>query len=145
MTKQTKSQEKRVLVVDDSRVTRQVIAAILNADPQLRVVGMAADGLEGVRLAAELKPDVITMDLNMPHMGGGEATRLIMAAMPTPIVVVTSISREDQIHGGLDILLEGALEIVQKPGSLSEKSYQAISDELVAKVKAVADVVFGGI
>ncbi|MCB9420331.1 MAG: response regulator [Ardenticatenaceae bacterium] len=141
MTNYKSKNAKRVLVVDDSTVTRKVIAAILNADPDLQVIGEAADGLEGVRLAAELRPDVITMDLNMPNMNGDEATRRIMAAMPTPIVVVTSISREDQIHGGLDILLEGALEIVQKPGSLSEKAYKVISDELVSKVKAVAQVI----
>jgi len=133
---------KRVLIVDDSKVTRQVIRTILESDAELAVVGEAENGAEGVKMAAELLPDVITMDLNMPVMNGGEATRQIMQNTPIPIVVVTSVSYEEQIHEGLDILLDGALEIVQKPGSWTTQTYGLVSAELLAKVKSVAYVTF---
>lgn len=130
----------RVLVVDDSATAREHIMAILSSDPEVEVVGEATDGVEGTEQAARLKPDVITMDIKMPRMDGHEATRQIMAATPTPIVVVTSVTRQEMIHEGLDILLAGALEIVQKPSAITAQGYEAISEELLAKVKAVSGI-----
>ena len=130
----------RVLIVDDSMTAREAIAAILTSDPLVYILGQAADGAEGVTLAAELKPDVITMDITMPNMNGYEATRQIMAENPTPIVVVTSVTREEMVHQGLNLLLAGALEIVQKPGNLTAQNREAIQEELLAKVKAVARI-----
>ncbi len=132
----------RVLVVDDSPTAREAIAAILKSEPGIQVVGEAADGLQGVELAAQLKPDVITMDINMPGMNGHDATKAIMAKTPTPIIVVTSITRQEMIRDGLDILLAGALEIVQKPSSLSEQGFDAVRAELIAKVQAIAQIKF---
>ncbi len=130
----------RVLVVDDSATARESIVAILNRSPAIEVVGAANDGVEGVELAARLRPDVITMDILMPRMDGHEATRQIMETTPTPIIVVTSVTRQEMIHRGLDILLAGALEIVQKPSSLTNQGFETISQELIAKVKAVSRV-----
>jgi two-component system chemotaxis response regulator CheB len=130
----------RVLVVDDSETARELITAVLHSDPEIEVVGRARDGVEGVAMTAELVPDVITMDINMPNMDGHEATRRIMAETPTPIIVVTSITRVEMVHLGLDILLTGALEIVQKPSALTEGGFQTISEELVAKVRAVSRI-----
>jgi len=132
----------KVLVVEDSPTARELITAILRGVPEIEVIGEAADGLQGVKLAAELKPDVITMDINMPRLNGYEATKQIMEASPTPIVVVTSASVQDMIHRGLDILLAGAVDIVEKPSSLTERDYQTISEELVTKVKAVSQIKF---
>lgn len=132
----------RVLIVDDSPTMRQAIAAILQSDPEIRVVGEAADGAEGVAMVARLKPDVVTMDIQMPNLNGAEATRQIMAKTPTPIVVVTSVARREMVWQGFDILLAGALEIVQKPSSLSAQGLRTMGAELVAKVKAVSEVKF---
>jgi len=134
----------RVLVVEDSATAREHITAILNGDPEIEVVGEATDGVEGVEQAARLKPDVITMDIKMPRMDGHEATRQIMATTPTPIVVVTSVTRQEMVHEGLDVLLLGALEIVQKPSTITTQSYEAISEELLAKVKAVSGIAVQG-
>lgn len=131
----------RVLVVDDSPTTREAITAILHSEPGIQVIGEAADGLQGVELAAQLKPDVITMDINMPGMNGHAATKAIMAKTPTPIVV-TTITRQEMIRDGLDILLAGALEIVQKPSSMTEQGFDAVRTELIAKVQAIAQIKF---
>ena len=84
----------RVLIVDDSAFMRKVLETIFNADDQLQVGGQAKDGREAVALAESLKPDVITMDINMPHMDGLQATAQIMTTNPKPIVIVSSESKE---------------------------------------------------
>ena len=132
----------RVLIIDDSTTARSLIRAIIDTDPNMQVVGEASDGLEGVEMAAELRPDVITMDVNMPYMNGYQATQVIMSSMPTPIVVVTSVSMDEMVHDGLNILLAGALEIVQKPSTLITRTPQSIADELLTKIIAVSQVNF---
>ena len=74
----------RVLIVDDSAFMRKVLESIFNSDDQLTVVGHAKDGREAVALAESLKPDVITMDINMPHVDGLQATAQIMTTNPRP-------------------------------------------------------------
>lgn len=130
----------RVLVVDDSITARESIAMILNSDPDVHVIGEAANGAEAIAQVAALKPDVITMDINMPIMNGFEATTHIMAQSPTPILVLTSVSLQELIHDGLDILLAGALEIVQKPGGRSDATFETIGSELIDKVKAISTI-----
>jgi two-component system chemotaxis response regulator CheB len=130
----------RVLVVDDSATARERTIAVLNSAPEIDVVGVAADGLEGVDLALRLKPDVITMDINMPRMDGHEATRRIMEMLPTPIVVVISVTRQEMVHKGLDILLVGAVEIVQKPSAPADHGHEAMSEELITKVRSVSEI-----
>src|SRR5277367_919274 len=101
----------RVLVVDDSAFMRKVLEGIFNADPQLQVVGHAKDGREAIALAESLKPDVITMDLNMPHMDGLQATAQIMTSNPRPVVIVSSESKEGA-DSTLKALELGAIEFV---------------------------------
>jgi two-component system chemotaxis response regulator CheB len=130
----------RVLVVEDSSTAREHITAILGNEEDIEVVGQAVDGAEGVRETVRLKPDVVTMDINMPSMNGHQATERIMDTAPTPIVVVTSVTREEMIHEGLDILRSGALDIVQKPSALTAQGYDAIRQELLTKVRAVSRI-----
>jgi CheY-like chemotaxis protein len=103
----------RVLVVDDSAFVRQALSRMLGSDPDLQVVGLAADGREGIDKVVALKPDVVTLDIQMPRMGGLEALKHIMAESPVPVLLLSSLTRE-----GAAITLQGlelgALDFVDK-------------------------------
>lgn len=119
----------RVLVVDDSDFQRGLITGILESDPQIEIAGQAKDGLEAVEKTLELKPDVITMDIQMPVMGGLEATRQIMAQKPTPIVIV-SVTILDEQKFAFTCMNQGALDFVPVGPQTG-----IVSEELIAKVK----------
>ncbi len=129
----------RVLVVDDSTFMRKVLETIFNADEFLQVVGHARDGREAIALSESLKPDVITMDLNMPHMDGLEATAHIMTTNPRPIVVVSSETK-DGATSTLKALELGAIEFVTKPSAGVDLDMQSIREDLVRKVRMAAKV-----
>ena len=102
----------RVLIVDDSAVVREMLKRMLESDPAIRVVGMAANGGEAVELTARLKPDLVTMDLVMPGMNGMEATERIMAYHPTPVLFFSSYFEREGMYSRLDALAAGALDIM---------------------------------
>jgi two-component system, chemotaxis family, protein-glutamate methylesterase/glutaminase len=129
----------RVLIVDDSAFMRKVLENIFNADDQLTVAGHAKDGREAVQLAESLKPDVITMDINMPHVDGLQATADIMTTNPRPIVIVSSESKEGAAST-LKALELGAIEFVAKPSSGVDLDMQSVKDDLLRKVRMAAKV-----
>src|ERR1700720_3373148 len=129
----------RVLIVDDSAFMRKVLETIFNADDQLQVAGHAKDGREAVALAESLKPDIITMDINMPHMDGLQATAQIMTTNPRPIVIVSSESK-DGAASTLKALELGAIEFVAKTNSAIDLDMQSIREDLLRKVKMAAKV-----
>src|ERR1700732_2593124 len=129
----------RVLVVEDSAFMRKVLEGIFNADEHLQVVGNAKDGREAVALAESLKPDVITMDINMPHVDGLQATAEIMTTNPRPIVIVSSESHEGAAST-LRALELGAIEFVAKPSGAIDLDMQTVKEELLRKVRMAAKV-----
>ena len=129
----------RVLVVDDSAFMCKVLETIFNGDSQLQVVGRARDGREAISLSESLKPDVITMDLNMPHMDGLQATASIMTNNPRPIVIVSSESKEGA-SSTLKALELGAIDFVTKPSSGIDLDMQSVKEELLRKVRVAAKV-----
>ena len=129
----------RVLVVEDSAFMRKVLENIFNSDPQLQVVGHAKDGHEAVAMAESLKPDVVTMDINMPRVDGLQATEQIMSRNPRPIVIVSSDSKEGAATT-LRALELGAIEFVGKPSSGIDLDMNSVKDELLYKVKMAAKV-----
>src|SRR5438105_4722418 len=135
----TPAKKVRVLIVDDSAFMRKVLETIFNSDTQLQVIGHAKDGREAVALAESLKPDVITMDINMPHMDGLQATAQIMTTNPRPIVIVSSESR-DGAASTLKALELGAIEFIAKPNSAIDLDMQSIREDLLRKVKMAAKV-----
>jgi len=132
--------EVRVLVVDDSAVTREVLSALLNSDPDIRVIGHAANGAQAVEMTASLRPDLVTMDLMMPGMDGMEATRRIMARHPTPVLFLSSFFDKQGTYSRADALAAGALDVVEKPALMPDWRWQNSAGKLVQKVKALAKV-----
>ena len=130
----------RVLIVDDSPVVRTILVSMLESVPGFDVVGEAKDGEEAVRLTARLRPDVITMDIRMPRLNGLEATRQIMRATPTPIVVVASSVYESDLNIAFNAVEAGALTVVEKPRGLSEADFDLVRDQLVTTVRLMSDV-----
>jgi two-component system chemotaxis response regulator CheB len=135
----TTSKKYRILVVDDSAFMRKVLEGIFNADEQMQVVGNAKDGREAVTMSESLKPDVITMDINMPRVDGLQATAEIMTTNPRPIVIVSSESREGAAST-LRALELGAIEFVAKPSSGIDLDMQSVKEELLRKVRMAARV-----
>ncbi|HTV57962.1 MAG TPA: chemotaxis response regulator protein-glutamate methylesterase [Verrucomicrobiae bacterium] len=129
----------RVLVVDDSAYMCRVLQGIINADPQLEVVGLGRDGRDAVQLAESLRPDVITLDINMPHVDGLQATELIMSQHPRPIVIVSSESREGT-DSTLRALELGAIDFVPKPSSGVDLDMRSVSEDLTRKIRMAAKV-----
>ncbi|WP_373044673.1 chemotaxis-specific protein-glutamate methyltransferase CheB [Vulgatibacter sp.] len=129
----------RALVADDSPTARSLLAALLAADPEVEVVGEAQDGAEAVELARRHRPDVITMDIQMPHLDGFQATKRIMTEAPTPIVIVSGLDVRD-VAVSLEALRAGALAILPKPGGPGSTQFEQESRHFVATVRAMARV-----
>lgn len=135
-----RDRELRVLVTEDSAVARQLLVRILDNDPGLRVVGEAPDGETAVRLARQLRPDVITMDVHMPGMSGVEATRGIMEDAPTPILIVTASTDRAATSHSFAALSAGALTVVEKPRGPASPEFGRQARALVETVKLMAEV-----
>ncbi len=129
----------RVLVADDSAFMRKVLVSILDTDGSFEVVGEARDGREAVEKSAKLKPHVITMDINMPHMDGLQATEIIMSTEPRPILIVSSESKEGA-KSTLRALELGAIDFLAKPTSAIDLDMSSVRDELVRKLRTASKV-----
>jgi two-component system chemotaxis response regulator CheB len=130
----------KVLVVEDSPVTRELLLHILNGDPQLKVIGIAANGEEAIALAQRQRPDIITMDVNLPKLNGLEATRIIMETAPTPIIIVSNCVPADEASEAVEALSAGALMALPKPAGLGHPDFEATSGELVRAIKLMSEI-----
>ncbi len=127
----------RILVVDDSAFMRHVVSGILQSDPRMEVIGAARDGLDALEQVKALKPDVVTLDVEMPRMDGLQALQRIMSECPTRVVMFSSLT---QHHARVTIraLSMGAVDFVPKPASGIYSEYNGLKQELIAKVVAAA-------
>ena len=124
----------RVLVIDDSAFSRRTITRMLESSPLVEVVDVARDGEEALMKTFELKPDLITLDLEMPRMDGFTYLRLVMAKRPTPILVISGRSGDQDVFKALDL---GAVDFIAKPASRATPELESIQQELIRKVHAI--------
>lgn len=125
----------KVLIVDDSSFMRSILSRMMQKDGRFEIVGQAKDGQEGVELAHTLKPDVITMDIEMPRMTGIEALKVIMKDNPTPVVMVSSLTKEGA-KATLDAMDYGAVDFIAK--AMEEGS----GNSLLSKSAILMDKIF---
>ncbi|RJX40780.1 chemotaxis response regulator protein-glutamate methylesterase [Paenibacillus pinisoli] len=124
----------RVLVVDDSAFMRTIISDLILRDEQFVIAATACNGAEAVAAAAEHKPDVITMDLEMPVMNGIEALQLIMKQTPTPVIMLSGIS-EDNARDTIKALQFGALDFIRKPSTSGSGDIHQVGEQLLEKLR----------
>lgn len=126
----------KVLVVDDSAFMRKALTSMLQEDPEIKVLGAARDGIEAIQMIQELRPDIVTMDIEMPRMDGITALKEIMSKCPVPVIMVSSLTTE-----GAKVTIEalelGAVDFI--PKNLSELSVNIvkIKDMLLEKIKTI--------
>jgi len=126
-----------VLIVEDSAFMRKVLSEILNEDPEINVVDTASNGMGGVHKALLLKPDVITMDIEMPGMDGIEAVKNIMKESPTSIVMLSAYTKKGA-QKTIEALIAGAVDFVEKPGGPISLNIREAKEEIVKKIKVAA-------
>jgi two-component system, chemotaxis family, protein-glutamate methylesterase/glutaminase len=128
----------RVLVVEDSATVRQRLVDILGSDPDIELVGEAADGKRAIELCQQYRPDVITMDMMLPLMSGLAATEYIMAHCPTPILVVSASTNRGELFKIYEALAAGAVDVLEKPtGTEVEGAWE---QRFLSTVKLVARI-----
>ncbi len=125
-----------VLIVDDSAFMRKSISIMLESDPDIKVIGTARNGEEGYESAKKLRPDIITMDIEMPVMDGLSALKKIMLDCPTPVIMVSSLTTEGA-EATLQALELGAVDFIPKELSYVNVNITKIKEDLISKVKEI--------
>lgn len=123
----------KVLVVDDSAHNRRLLTDLLESSPDVKVVGTAADGNEGLRQVMALNPDVVTLDLEMPRLGGYSFLRLLKSTAPTPVIVISGYAHKADVFKALEL---GAFDFIAKPAKATTDSLVKLRKELREKVHA---------
>lgn len=131
----------RVVIVEDSLTVRSRLAEILQSDPEIELVGQAADGKRALELCEQLRPDIITMDMMLPLMTGLAATEYIMAHWPTPILIVSASVNRGELFRTYDALAAGAVDVLDKPTGNEpdgqwEKNFLS-TVKLVSRIKVI--------
>ncbi|MBE0450166.1 MAG: chemotaxis response regulator protein-glutamate methylesterase [Clostridia bacterium] len=126
--------KKKILVVDDSAFMRKVITDMIESDQQMEVVGVARNGEDAIAKIKLLKPDVVTLDIEMPKMDGLTALRTIMTEMPLPVIMLSSLTKKgaEETLKALDL---GAFDFITKPSSLIKVSAPEVKNELIEKIQ----------
>lgn len=123
----------KVLIVDDSPYSRQTIKEMIETDAGIEVLGVASNGVEAMAKTVKLRPDVITLDFEMPEMDGFSFLRWIMKDRPMPVIMVTSFSDSTTVFKALEF---GAVDFVAKPSKRASMELHNIQDDLIQKIKS---------
>jgi len=129
-----------VLIVEDSPVIREFLVYLLSSDPEICVIGTASNGEEAFEAVKRKKPDVITMDINMPKMDGFEATRRIMETHPTPIIIVSGVWDPKEVETTFRAVEAGALAVLSRPVGIGHPDHEATAWDLIQTVKVMSEV-----
>ncbi|RKX38670.1 MAG: chemotaxis response regulator protein-glutamate methylesterase, partial [Thermotogae bacterium] len=128
-----------VVVVDDSAFMRMVLKDIIDSQQDMEVVGFARDGIEALEIIPKKKPDVVTLDVEMPKLNGIEVLKRLMKSFPTRVIMVSSLTEE-----GADITLRaltlGAVDFITKPAGSTSMSFRQVADLLIEKIREAAIV-----
>src|SRR5437870_6484207 len=127
----------RALVIDDSAYNRVTLSRMLESHPQIKVVGTAVNGEDGIKQVMKHRPEVITLDLEMPIMDGFAFLRWLMVNLPTAVIAVSSRSSDRSVFKALEL---GAVDFIAKPGGRVSPRLEEIQKDLVTKVVQIADV-----
>lgn len=130
----------RVLIVDDSPSIRLLLKTILDSQPDIQVVGTVSDGIDALEQVVRLKPDVVTMDIQMPLMDGIQTTRQLMYEHPVPVVVISSAVEDPDLQVTFHALEEGAAAVLAKPPAPTHSAFNAACRDLVDTVRTMADL-----
>jgi two-component system chemotaxis response regulator CheB len=128
----------KVLVIDDASFMLKAVSEILDSDPGLKVIGTAKNGLEGLQKIKELRPDVITLDMDMPVMDGITAIRHIMIEAPVPVVVLSSLYNDGSVT--FEALRLGVVDFVPKPSGAISRDIHTASRKIIDRIKIAASV-----
>jgi len=124
----------KVLVVDDSAYSRQTIKKMLETDPNIEVIGIASDGIDAMAKTLRLRPDLITLDFEMPEMDGFSFLRWLMKERPTPVIMVSSYSDTKTVFKALEL---GAVDFIAKPTKRASAELRGIEKDLLSKVRGI--------
>ena len=127
----------RVLVVDDSAYSRKAISEILESTKICHVLGSARDGEDGIKKALELRPDLITLDLEMPKMDGFTFLRILMKSVPTPVIVISSMAQRKLVFRAMEM---GAIDFLVKPDSSISVDLYDMKEDIINKIKMVGQL-----
>src|SRR6185369_7945089 len=127
----------RVVVIDDSAFSRRTISKMLEGISEIEVVGFASDGEEGIQKVISLKPDLVTVDLEMPKMDGFTLLRILTSRFSMPVIVISALSGADKVFRALEL---GALDFIAKPSVGASIDLLQIQDDLQQKVLQVVNL-----
>jgi two-component system, chemotaxis family, protein-glutamate methylesterase/glutaminase len=129
-----------VLVVDDSSVCRMLLVHLLESDPQIHVIGTVNDGQAAIDFVNRHRPDVVVMDIHMPHLDGFEATRRIMETQPVPIIICTATTNPKEAVILFRLMEAGAVACVEKPVTREHADFEQLAAQLLLTVKLMSEV-----
>jgi two-component system chemotaxis response regulator CheB len=128
----------RVLVIDDAEFMRRALTKILTSEPNIEVVGYGKTGREGLEAIKELKPDVVTLDIDMPEMDGITALKHIMIKYPTPVVVVSALTHKGEIT--FESLRLGVVDFLPKPSGSVSRDMELQKEDLIKRIEIASSV-----
>lgn len=129
----------KVLIVDDSQTVRFILSDILSSDPDIQLIGAAGNGAEALNILQRKKPDIITMDINMPGINGFDLTRKIMETSPVPVVIVSSYCSPEDAQMTFKALEAGAVGILEKP-SVELKNTEEMKKKFINTLKLMSEI-----